>query len=134
MKREIEKDPWEPRLKPITNDKKTIGGMPAWVLRSYNLNEQYIDEKTGKPTKNFGTVVVKSMWWPGACIFYNNERTSFVYCGSGLKREAQSYYPICPPVMVDDWPEKKCYDEPNPTEEWVKMKAAHEAMKKQEAD
>ena len=39
MKREIAKDPWEPRLKPIVKDNKTIGGMPAWILRSYNLNE-----------------------------------------------------------------------------------------------
>jgi hypothetical protein len=75
MKREIEKDPWEPRLKPIVNDKQTVGGMPAWIVRSHNLNEVYVDEKTGKASRNFGTVVVKSMWWPGAFTFYNNERT-----------------------------------------------------------
>jgi len=33
MKREVDKDPWDPRLKPITLDKKTIGGMPSWIMR-----------------------------------------------------------------------------------------------------
>jgi len=74
MKKEVAKDPWEPRLKPISQDQKTIGGMPAWILRSYNVNDSYIEEKTGKATKNFGTVVVKSMWWPGAFSLYNNEK------------------------------------------------------------
>jgi hypothetical protein len=41
-----------------------------------------------------------------------------------LKNEVQTYYPINPPIMIDDWPEMACYDEPNPTEEWLKMKAA----------
>lgn len=36
LAREVAKDPWEPRLKPIVNDDKTTGGMPAWILRSYN--------------------------------------------------------------------------------------------------
>ena len=48
LRREVKKDPWEPRLKPISRDKKIKGGMPAWVLRTYNSSETYIDAKTGK--------------------------------------------------------------------------------------
>ena len=29
LKREVAKDPWEPRLKSIANDNKTLGNMPA---------------------------------------------------------------------------------------------------------
>ena len=48
LRREVEKDPWEPRLKPITNDNKTQGNMPAWVLRSHAVeNNSSIDDKTG---------------------------------------------------------------------------------------
>ena len=72
LAREVKKDPWEERLKPITLDNKTMGNMPAWVLRSYGTNESFIDPKTGKSSVNFGTVMVKSMWWPGAYTFYNN--------------------------------------------------------------
>ena len=31
-----------------------------------------MDAKSSKATLNYGTVVVKSMWWPGAFTFYNN--------------------------------------------------------------
>lgn len=72
MKREIEKDPWDERLKPIDQDSCTKGNMPAWVLRSYHTNTDQVDPKTGKVTVNNGTVVVKSMWWPGAVTLYNN--------------------------------------------------------------
>jgi len=31
--------------------------------------------------------------------------------------------------MIEERDEKKCYDEPNPTEEWLQAKAAAEAKK-----
>ena len=129
MKREIAKDPWEKRLKPISDDQKTKGGMPAWILRSYETQSNLIDEKTGKASKNYGTVVVRSLWWPGSFSFYNSGRLLQVYCGDGLKhvQPSVSYYPVLPPIMIDERDEKKCYDEPNPTEEWLKKRAAAEA-------
>jgi|TARA_B110001450_G_C17624281_1_gene482510 hypothetical protein len=39
MAREVKKDPWEERLKPIALDNKTLGNMPAWVLRSWGTKE-----------------------------------------------------------------------------------------------
>lgn len=129
MKREVSKDPWEKRLKPISEDESTKGGMPAWIIRSYETQSSLIDEKTGKYTKNYGTVVVKSLWWPGSYTFYNNGRTQQVYCGDGLKHEQpnMTYYPVLPPTMIDERDEKKCYGEPNPTEDWLKKRAAAEA-------
>ena len=75
LKREVAKDPLEKRLKPITEDQKTCGGMPAWIVRSYETQDTLLDEKSGKFTLNYGTVVVKSLWWPGSFTFYNNGRT-----------------------------------------------------------
>ena len=46
MAAEVAKDPWEPRLKPIVQDKSTIGGLPAWIIRSHNARDQYADPKT----------------------------------------------------------------------------------------
>ena len=44
LKREVAKDPWEPRLKPVTDDNKTMGNMPAWVLRKHAIdNNSFID-------------------------------------------------------------------------------------------
>lgn len=127
--REVAKDPWEPRLKPITDDAKTLGGMPAWIVRSYDCQKQFVDDKTGKQTKNYGTIVCKSLWWPGQFSFYNNERIQSIYCGNGLKHEQESYYPVSPPTMMDEKPEKECWGEPNPTEEWKKLRAEWEANK-----
>lgn len=77
---------------------------------------------------SYGTVVVKSMWWPGAYTFFNNGRTLSVYCGDGLKQELPSmtYYPCLPPTMMDERLERKCYEEPNPTDMWL---AANKAAK-----
>ena len=122
MKREIAKDPWEPRLKPITNDAPAIGGLPAWIVKSYNTNDQFFDEKTGKASQNFGVVVVKSQWWPGSYSFYQGDRVYQIYCGDGQKRDGLTYYPVEPPVMIDDRQEMATCEEPNPTQEYLDKK------------
>ena len=92
-----------------------------------------MDAKSRKTESNNGTVVVKSLWWPGSYTFYNKGRTLSVYLGDGLKNEPEcnTYFPVNPPKMIDERNEKKCYDEPNPTEEWLQAKAAAEAKKNQ---
>lgn len=75
LKKEVAKDPWEVRLKPVLQDKKTRGGMPAWLIRSYDCSSTYKNPKPGQTNDNYGCVVVKSLQWPGAFNFYNNGRT-----------------------------------------------------------
>ena len=48
MKLEVAKDPWEARLKCITQDKQTRGKMPAWIIRAYNIESNYVNLKTKK--------------------------------------------------------------------------------------
>lgn len=72
--REVAKDPWDARLKPLNLDERTRGGIPAWLVRAYDADSSYEDPKTKGPT-NYGTVVVRSLWWPGSFTFYNNGRT-----------------------------------------------------------
>jgi len=114
LAREVAKDPWEPRLKPIVKDNATKGGMPPWVLRAFNAETEMINPKTGKATLNYGTVVVKSMWWPGSFTLYNNGRAQNIYCGDGQKNEpySKSYYPVQPPVMLCEREEKPCFEDP----------------------
>lgn len=117
MAKEIAKDPWEKRLKPISDDSNVRGGLPAWILRSHDIKTNYVDDKTMKSSKNYGTIVVKSLWWPGSYSFYNNARIQTIYCGDGLKHELPSisYYPIEPPTMMMESDEKPTCEEPNPT-------------------
>lgn len=63
MKREVAKDPWEARLKPISKDQLTKGNLPPWILRAYEADDYYVDLKTGKKNINNGTIVLKSLWW-----------------------------------------------------------------------
>lgn len=76
MAAEVEKDPWEARLKPVVNDCMTRGNLPPWIVRAYDSECCYADPKTkGATSLNYGTVVVKSLWWPGSFTFYNSGRT-----------------------------------------------------------
>jgi|TARA_B110000285_G_C15072644_1_gene588864 hypothetical protein len=50
MDREIAKDPWDKRLKPIKEDSTILGGLPAWVVRAHDIKTNYLDDKTNKPT------------------------------------------------------------------------------------
>lgn len=70
MKLEVAKDPWDARLTSISEDKKTRGGMPAWVIRAYDVGSSFVNAKTGAKTDNYGCVVAKSMLWPGTFNFY----------------------------------------------------------------
>ena len=119
QKREVTKDPWEPMLKSVTKDAKTRGGMPAWILRSHNMKSTSQDARPGKPVQCYGCVVVKSLWWPGAMSLYNQGRILQLYVGDGqkLEPEGMTYYPVNPPVMIDEKDEVPVQAEPNPTEE-----------------
>ena len=106
---EVNKDPFTSRLKPIVSDNKTKGGMPAWVTKSYNMDTDMIDPKTGLATINHGTVVVKSIWWKGFYAFYSSGRTQYIYCGDGQKTEEYNttFYPTTLPVMMQETDEIK---------------------------
>jgi hypothetical protein len=109
MKREILKDPFDERLKSIVKDSLVKGGLPAWIMRTYNINTDQVDPKTGNITVNNGTIVLKSMWWPGAFTFYNSQRTQQLYVGSGLKNQPYEckFFPVNPPVMKKDRKKEK---------------------------
>lgn len=47
MKKEMAKDPFDARLKPIETDSKIKGGHAAWILRSYNINSDIASERPG---------------------------------------------------------------------------------------
>jgi radial spoke head protein 4/6 len=76
LKKALEaKDPYEKRLKPINLDKSVKGGFPAWVVRMYGDSTSYVDANPAvKKPLNYGVVVAKSLWWPGAYSFFTNGR------------------------------------------------------------
>jgi hypothetical protein len=103
-------------------------------LRFFGTDKNFEDPKTKKATQNYGCVVVKSNWWPGAISFYANNKSYTIYNGDGHKRDSKTFYPVLPPTMNDDMPEKKTYAEPNPTESWLKKKAELDLKKKKDVE
>lgn len=120
-KRKIEAaDPYEPRLKPVTEDApialtKTSKQSP-WVVRMYGDSAVYASANPAQRDQCFATIVVRSLQWPGAYTFYQNEAYHKVYVGSGHKYEqAVSYFPIEPPMVIDDPDEFRLEPEPTPS-------------------
>ena len=137
-KKEMEKDPFEKRIKPITEDitiksnSLTNVKIPSWKLSQVYEDKIYInpyikllDEKAPdfdpaeqKDNKcDYTIICVKSLIWPGAYNFYFGKESYFFYFGNGLKfidtyNEGTFNYKAFPklPVDLDDLP-----DEPEPT-------------------
>ena len=108
-KKEMEKDPYEKRIKPISEDETIMGAsnfseikISPWKLTQYFEDEIYtnpyiklLDEKAPdfdpaeqKDNKaDYSIICVKSLRWPGAYNFYINKTSYFFYFGFGLKFE-----------------------------------------------
>ena len=106
-KKEMEKDPFEKRIKPVTEDINIkIGSqfceieISPWKLNQYFEDQIYInpyikllDEKAPdfdpaeqKDNKcDYTIICLKSLLWPGAYNFYINKTCYFFYFGFGLK-------------------------------------------------
>ncbi len=121
LKKQIEaEDPYDPRLKPITDDQAvplTVERkQKPWVVKLMGDKKDYLAEN-GKDTVNYGVVVVRSLQWPGAYTFYSQENQTSIYVGHGYKYELQTYFPVHPPTVLDDPEENEEQPEPTPLEE-----------------
>jgi hypothetical protein len=61
LKRIEAMDPYEPRLKPISQDKKVRGGLPAWTVKLHGDQSTFMNANPALGTQNYGVVVVKSL-------------------------------------------------------------------------
>ena len=115
---QVAKDPFDTRLGPITADTKVTVSknikMSPWVIKMCGDATEYLNEK--KQVVCNGTVVVRSLQWPGSYNFYSNGRTSQIYVGNGHKYEEVSFFPVHPPTVNDDPVEYKLQPEPTPLE------------------
>ena len=70
INRVLAADPYEPRLKPISEDRACKGNYPAWILRKYGDSMTYAMSNPLHGTKQYNVVVVKSTVWPGALSYF----------------------------------------------------------------
>ncbi|CAI2368089.1 unnamed protein product [Moneuplotes crassus] len=113
--KEIEaKDPYDARLKFISEDNEIEHGFPAWNIRLHGDKER---QKTirGK-TEHNGTVVLKSNRWPGSVTVWKGVNWHQIYVGNGHKYEMKNYFPTHPPYIPVDPEDIEEHPEPNPQE------------------
>ena len=138
-KKQIEMDPFEKRIKPITEDVLIKGASEIsnikiipWKLTQYMEDSIYInpyikllDEKAPdfdpaeqKENKcDYSLICVKSLIWPGAYNFYFDKNTYFFYFGNGLKfsdvPQKGTFVYKCFPTLPNDLEDLP--DQPEPT-------------------
>ena len=106
------RDPTEPRLKQINQDKSTSGEDTAWTVRL--LGDQSRTPGIKGKSSHYGVVVVKSLVWTGSITCWKQGKQLQFYLGDGLKSEIVSYYPIYPPSIPEDPEDLEENPEPTP--------------------
>ena len=117
MARVVAADPFEARLKSITDDFSVGGFKESWVLRKYGDFTNFNAANPLHKATNSGIVVVKSLIWPGSYNFFTQGKWMQVYLGDGLKFDCKNYFPVHAPKVWNDPEELFCMPEPNPTPE-----------------
>ena len=116
LKEILKKDPYVPRLKPVSADEGVDGHDKAWTVNLHGIKTRSsMHGKLGKKdSKHYGVVVLRSLRWPGAVTCWKGIKQYQIYVGDGLKNEEQSFYPVFPPEIPEDPEDQECHDEPNP--------------------
>eukprot|EP00826_Nyctotherus_ovalis_P050561 TRINITY_DN6210_c0_g1_i10.p1 TRINITY_DN6210_c0_g1~~TRINITY_DN6210_c0_g1_i10.p1 ORF type:complete len:239 (+),score=82.98 TRINITY_DN6210_c0_g1_i10:1256-1972(+) len=118
------KDPYEPRLKPLSEDTSNLlhtsialGDISKpWTLQTIGDTSYYREEfREGSFTN--GIIVLKSLVWPGAYVFYCDNRWFNFYIGYGHKADHKDSYPLAPPLPQPEPLEAAEQPEPNPKDE-----------------
>jgi len=102
-------DPYERRLKPITEDRACKGNYPAWILRCYGDQTKYAMANPLHGAKQYAVAVVKSTVWPGALSYFWQGQWGEIYMGDGQKHEDVTFFPVHPPCIMSDPAEKPVF-------------------------
>ncbi len=117
LKEIIKKDPYDARLKPITEDSK-IDSSCSWKVSLFGAKtRQAVFGKMGKTSsEHYGIVVLKSLRWPGSVTCWKGTTQYQIYVGDGLKNEECTYFPVYPPTIPQDPVDLDEQPEPTPLE------------------
>jgi len=87
----------------------------AWTIKVIG-NPQVHKEEFKEGTFSNGIIMIKSLVWPGAYIFYKNDRWFTFYIGYGHKADKKDYYPVMPQIPLEIPLDPLEESEPNPKE------------------
>ncbi|KAL8435878.1 hypothetical protein Efla_002122 [Eimeria flavescens] len=125
LQQQMEEDPILELTRPAKADADLADGRPAWTVRFVG------DTATYKETSH-GVVAVLSNTWPGAVTVCCNKDYSSFYCGWGLRRGGDPFFPIAPEDVQMDPPDLEEQPEPQPGDEALSDGASHDEEEPQE--
>lgn len=96
MKQIVAKDPFEPRLKPLSADKAPEGLGAAWTIKLYGDLAGYGSYQKEPAQTNYGVLAIKNYYWPGLTTVFHNKQWQSMYIGYGFKYSPQLFYPSYP--------------------------------------
>ena len=81
----FERDPPEPRLKPLFDDLAALDDAPEWTL--IVVGAAVVATAVSGKWPELASVVVRSEVFPGSLICWKRDKQLQIYVGDGLKRE-----------------------------------------------
>ena len=88
------KDPFEPRLKPLSEDREGKG----WKIAVHGQNNTHRVQAANSAPVAHGLIFLKNLNWPGWSAVYHLGSVSSIYVGYGFK--AGQIYSPCEPASV----------------------------------
>jgi len=116
----VEEDPFDPRLKTITEDKGLPSVGRAWVGKAVGDPQEYEEYPPKENHTTFAKTVIRSLWWPGAVTVQQSRDWVSFYIGDGLKAATGKFYPVSPPPVSEEPQDPQEQSDPypeNPPEE-----------------
>lgn len=110
----LEADPLEDRLKPLDRDAAPAGFDSAWISRYLGDAQEYELTFPIKGKVTYAVNVLRSMWWPGAVAVQQNGKLLHFYLGDGMKSATKKYFPVRPPMIIDDPVDRQEVKDPYP--------------------
>lgn len=108
----LAQDPVIERIRTIDQDEPLSGYNTAWIHKKAGDQTIYLNPQ-GEEVCN-GLNIFKSLRWPGALTVQQNGKWVQIYLGNGLKGGTETYYPISPPVILEEPEDIEEQYEPNP--------------------
>ena len=87
-----------------------------WIIKQIGDINMYKEEFKDTNFTN-SIIMIKSLVWPGAYIFYQGDRWFNFYVGYGHKADNTDYYPIMPQMPQPEPSDGPEQPEPNPKDE-----------------
>jgi len=106
-------DPFENRLKPLSQDQAPEGYRRAWSFKAYGDTINYDTIAKNITKTNYGVVVIKSHVWPGLTIAVFENTHQSIYVGYGFKASVKPYYPTFTKNVREDPVDPE--EQPEPT-------------------